>query len=123
MRLDRWLVMSVFVVLATLASSPAASEGFRCEPTEVREAGNRIHVRCAEPAEIRVRGSRVDILFFAIDKSDAERATRYASMATTAMTCGLAFWVDFDPAAAVPTNVANCQPHDCRTPGAFAIRR
>lgn len=114
------VVGAVTIVILVAGSLTAHADGFSCEPTEVRELVNRIHVRCANAHTPEGHPSH-QVRFIAVDKDDRDLANRFASMATAALTCGLTFRVEIP--SSPDDNISGCRADDCRTPTAFGIRR
>lgn len=111
------MAFSLAVLWASIAPSVASADTwFECNATQVTEASNRVVARCSNT--LITGGSNV--IFFAIDKTDAARASRFIGMANAAVLSKQPFLV-YAPTFST-TNTAGCQASDCRTPTSFGVR-
>jgi hypothetical protein len=89
---------------------------FTCSPTEVAVFPERIHVKCSTST---TDGSAA-IWFWAISTSDAQKANRFLSTASTALVSGRSLRFSFNPGDTAGVSFG-CLAKDCRTPWAIAI--
>ena len=113
--------ISLIPILATafiaFAPSEARADGwYECQADQVLEQSNRVRVRCKNV--LSINGNNVT--FFAIDKTDATKASRFVSMASASVLSGQLFIV-FAPDSSA-TNVSGCDAGNCRTPTTFGLR-
>ena len=123
------MLISLFILMTVFAANHAqAGEWFSCEPIEIMELSNRIHVKCANThyagSASEPRG-RMDglpgIRFIAVATRDRAKAERFVGLATAALACGYTFRVRIP--ASGQSNAEGCRPNDCRTPDAFGVKK
>ena len=108
--------LALTFILGILSTTPVMAADFTCNPAEVAVFPERIHVKCSSSA---ADGSAT-IWFWAISTSDAQRANRFLSTATTALVSGRTLRFSFKPGDASGVSFG-CLAKDCRTPWAIAI--
>jgi hypothetical protein len=107
-------LVSVFGIVG-LVPAQAMAGWFSCQPTEVIEFGNRIHVRCSNT--VTLDGDVVR--YVAIGKSDNATSARFVSLGNAALLSGKVFRVYLATTSA--SNTTGCLASDCRTPAAFGV--
>jgi hypothetical protein len=108
-------LISAFFALG-LIPAQAMAGWFACEPNEVMELGNRIHVRCSNT--VTLDGDTVR--YIAIGKSDDARSARFVSMGNAALLSGKTFIVHIPWSS--DSNTAGCATSNCRSPTAFGVK-
>jgi len=103
-------------IVGVLSATPVMAADFNCTPTEVAVFPERIHVKCSSSAT----DGTANIWFWALSTSDAQRANRFLSTATTSLVSGRTLRFSFKPG---DTSGAafGCLAKDCRTPSIIAI--
>ena len=102
------LVPATAAVLALAPAHPsfAASSFFGCKSVEVATYPERIHVKCAQPAN-------GNYFYFAIPTANSAHAARILSTLLMGHTVGKNLVVEFDPADTSGT-AFGCGANDCR---------
>lgn len=108
-------VASFAGAIILLPAAAKADSWFSCQPTEVIELSNRIHVRCSNTI---TAGTDV-VRYLAVGKTDTNAAARFISLANAALLSGKIFRVIVPTSSA--TNIAGCLTTDCRTPTTFGV--
>jgi hypothetical protein len=103
------LLVACAGVGAALVATPAVAAEALCTPTEVAVFLNRIHVRCEQPT----RDGNRTIWFFAVPTSNAQRANRFLSTATTALVASRTLRFHYD-AGNTSGAAFGCLAFDCR---------
>lgn len=110
-------------IFATSINAHATEASFNCTPIEVASIYNpngtsaaRIHVRCSSTV---YDGGRY-IRFFAVPWSNADRADRFLTMASTAMVSGRSLRVTFVKGD-TSGNSWGCSLTDCRQAMAVSL--
>lgn len=110
------LLTAFAVAAATWSPGIARADAwYECQADQVLEQSNRVSVRCK--SSFSINGNSVS--FFAIDKTDVARASRFISMGTSAVLAAQVFLVYAPDSTA--TNTSGCAS-DCRTPSSFGLR-
>jgi hypothetical protein len=99
------LCLLVSLVIVAARPSRAAEEWISCDPVEVANYENRIHVRCAAA----VGGIR----FFARSNSNAADVSRYLSTLLAAQIAGRTLSILYDPSDTSGASIG-CAESDCR---------
>ena len=116
MRFIKGTAATFAILVAASLSGTAHAVNFDCQPNEVLELSNRIHVRCSNrPAHAQLNR----VYFVAIRNSDANQSARFVRVAIAALLSGKKFRVEIP--VKDETNAPGCAAHDCRTPTAFGI--
>ena len=101
---------------AASVTTPAVAAEATCTPTEVAVFDNRIHVRC----EQAVRDGTRTIWFFAVPTSQALRANRFLTTATTALVASRTLRFLYKAGDTSGTDF-ECLAHNCRVPEATIL--
>jgi len=110
------LLIALALVTGVAGAVPAIAADFSCSPTEVAVFSNRIHVKCSSA----LQDGTTTIWYWAVSTSDAQRANRFLSTASTALVSGRMLRFSYNPADASGTSFG-CLTKDCRTPWAIAV--
>ena len=116
----------LLTILVCISEHATAEEWHICQPKEVMEMSDRVHVKCETailPGLGTNPGRSVDripqIWFIAVGTRYRSKADRFVSLATTALTCGYTFRVRISSDG--QDNTENCLLNDCRSPSAFGL--
>lgn len=103
---------------AAVAPRSAQAQPLNCQPYEIMELRDRIHVRCSNTLAV-TDGGNASITYLAISNSNAAVAARFVALANAALIGNKSFRVDITYGGA---RVAGCDADNCRTPTAFGVR-
>lgn len=103
------------MVIVGIASTPANAASASCTPTDVTVFKSRIHVRCSAGTA----DSANTIYFFAVPTTDATRANRFMTIATSALVAGRRVVINFTSGSSGASY--GCQTSDCRPIDWFGI--
>ena len=112
----RTFIAALLFASAAGAGIAKADTIMSCMVGRVIEWSDRVDVYCSN--SVTVNGGAL-VQFFAIAKTDPDRANRWVSMASSALLSGKSFEVIFKDNGA--DNVSNCPLSNCRTPYAFGL--
>jgi hypothetical protein len=114
--LKKLFLASLFALAVGVPTTARADAWFHCQAISVYEHNNRVAVLCSNT--LIANGD--DVVWFAISNTDDPVASRFISMAATAVVSGQILSV-YAPTLST-TNTAGCAASNCRTPTAWGLK-
>jgi hypothetical protein len=114
--LKKIFALAAFTTVAAVAG-PASANLFLCTPNEAGTIKNeaqkqsRVHVKCSNT----LTDGTTSVVYFAVPATDNGYASRFLSIATTALATGRQVLVEYAPGVNVaPDGAFGCNSFDCR---------